>query len=241
MPTDYKGTNRHTRNRGTGGVDAIPASVGAVSLSPPLTSNMTAWIAAHAITGKVDGDAISQWDDLSGNANHFTQATGGLQPLYKTNQKNGLAGVQFDSSNDRLTSPITGLGSTFSIYVVYACLAPGSNYRVMCGSNNWLIGPYAGTHRYFNGAFITGPTAYSGAYRMSAAVQDGTGATFYVDNTSIGSNANTTGPGTLNMGYVPGLNEPANSIVLEVVVYSVKHNSTNVGDMWAYFRTKYNL
>jgi hypothetical protein len=39
--------------------------------------------------------AVLRWEDKSGNGRHFTQATSGIQPLRKTNVKNGLSAVEF--------------------------------------------------------------------------------------------------------------------------------------------------
>src|SRR5215468_3202563 len=42
------------------------------------------------------GSLVSQWSDKSGNARHFSQATGGLQPTRNANVLNGLPGVAFN-------------------------------------------------------------------------------------------------------------------------------------------------
>lgn len=61
-----------------------------------------AWFKADAITGKNDGDTISQWDDSSGNARHATQATGANQPTLQTAEINSLPVVRFDGTSDTL-------------------------------------------------------------------------------------------------------------------------------------------
>jgi hypothetical protein len=71
----------------------------------PTSVNAWAWYKADAITGKNDGDPISQWDDSSGNARHAIQATGGSQPTYKTAIQAGLPVVRFDGAADQLEVP----------------------------------------------------------------------------------------------------------------------------------------
>lgn len=56
------------------------------------------WLRADTITGVSDGGALASWSDESGNGNHATQGTGANQPIYRTNQLNGLPGVDFAPS-----------------------------------------------------------------------------------------------------------------------------------------------
>lgn len=85
--------------------------------SPKSLSGLVGWFDTSQITGKNDGDAVSQWDDLSGLGNHFTQATGANQPLYKTGGKAGRPYLLGDGSNDLMAA--NGLASTFSGAVAY--------------------------------------------------------------------------------------------------------------------------
>lgn len=89
------------------------ASKGLPSWSPAsLAVAPMLWLDASAITGKVDGDPISQWDDVSGRSNHATQVVSTKQPLYKTNILGypsplslTLPVVRFDGTDDFLVTP----------------------------------------------------------------------------------------------------------------------------------------
>ena len=59
--------------------------------------------------------AVARWEDKSGNARHFTQATSGVQPLRKTGVKGGLAAVAF--TNDWMSGTYTYTVGT--IFVVW--------------------------------------------------------------------------------------------------------------------------
>jgi hypothetical protein len=63
--------------------------------------NLTVWLKGdYGInTGTpIDGDAVYQWQDQSGNGNHFVQATAIRQPEYKASLINGLPGVFVDGT-----------------------------------------------------------------------------------------------------------------------------------------------
>lgn len=86
MPPFYLGTRRgliYSRKRSVG-------------LSSPLeVSGCVLWHDANQITGLNDGDKVSQWDDLSVNLSHATQAAAANKPLYKTGIINGKPVVRF--------------------------------------------------------------------------------------------------------------------------------------------------
>jgi hypothetical protein len=75
----------------------MTGAAGAPAFSPTDISGITLWLKADAITGKVDGDLLSQWDDSSGAGNHVT-ASGALRPTYKTGIENGLPAVLFSGA-----------------------------------------------------------------------------------------------------------------------------------------------
>lgn len=63
------------------------------------SANCPLWIKADAGTSStVHGAAVSNWSDQSGNANHATQGTSNLQPLYQTNVINGMPTLLFDNN-----------------------------------------------------------------------------------------------------------------------------------------------
>lgn len=79
-------------------------------ITPKKFSGLVAWYDAAQITGLNDGDAVAQWDDLSGNGYHLTQSDNTRRPLYKVNIKNGLPVIRFDGSNDGISCV---LGSSY--------------------------------------------------------------------------------------------------------------------------------
>lgn len=72
-------------------------------VSPLQLPGLVAWYDASQITGLSDGEAVAQWNDVSGNGNHLTQGTAGFRPIYKVSIVNGLPVVRFDGTDDKLT------------------------------------------------------------------------------------------------------------------------------------------
>lgn len=70
---------------------------------PTGITGLRLWVSAEAIAGSPsDGSQISQWDDLSGNANHLTgvAGSGGAKPLYRTTAGGaGGPAVEFQSGS----------------------------------------------------------------------------------------------------------------------------------------------
>lgn len=199
------------------------------------------WLdAADEITFTKDGEAISQWNDKSGNARHVTQATPANQPLYKTNTVNSLASVLFDGSNDVLTvSMTTGLSSSFAIFAVAVPVqvqeirgfvvseaTSYSNYWALLGMTTNSATTFTLFDGNFNpGASHTAPTA-NNAYVM-AGIRNVSSDTvqYYQDGTLRQSTTDTTTSipsyGNLRIGGQTNVaNRYANVRICEVVILS---------------------
>lgn len=75
------------------------------SFSPLSIAGCKLWLdAADQGTISVSGNAVTQWNDKSGNASHFTQGTGARRPSSGTRTQNGLNVIDFDGTNDSLTT-----------------------------------------------------------------------------------------------------------------------------------------
>lgn len=86
---------------------------GSSASSPISTDSLIGWWDVSRETGFANNAAISQLTDWSGNGKTMT-ATG--SPVYKTNQQNGLPGVEFNGSNNFMQADIAN--STLTLVVV---------------------------------------------------------------------------------------------------------------------------
>ena len=98
----------YASNAVSGAVWAENASAFATDFQTP-ASGVSLWLAADTITGKSEGEAVSQWHDLSGNSMHAVQMNTNLQPVYSSTAFNGMPAMQFDGSNDYMDGPIQNL------------------------------------------------------------------------------------------------------------------------------------
>ncbi len=79
------------------GVSSGSATFSPLDLSPAL------WLdASDAATITQVANAVSQWNDKSGNARHATQGTGANQPVTNTRTLNARNVIDFDGSNDNM-------------------------------------------------------------------------------------------------------------------------------------------
>lgn len=178
---------------------------------------------ATAITGKVTGDAISQWDDISGKGNHATQATSSKRPTYVANAVAGHPAVYFDDRDDTMSTPLS-LSVPCTVIAVWAYRSRDSKLRrTLRGSNNWLMGPYQNLTRGYAG---TGFVPNSGApatdpYEVVVVTlrqASSSSSELFVNGVSVGTQtaASQLGPGTF---YLGSDSEPANCYLLRVLAF----------------------
>lgn len=133
---------------------------------PTDLSGLTSWYdASDATTITTGAVGVTRWDDKSPAADYLEQ-TGGtaLQPLYSATL-NGMNVVGLTTSTKHLTSNAGATGNTgaktgldSSHCVLYRCNnAASSARRVLDGGGaTWIVGPFNGFHRAYNGAFTSG-------------------------------------------------------------------------------------
>ena len=69
----------------------------------PPVSGYKLWLDASDTSSiTASSGSVSQWNDKSGNASNFTQATGANQPTTGTRTINGKNVIDFDGTNDFL-------------------------------------------------------------------------------------------------------------------------------------------
>lgn len=93
-----------------------------------------------------DAGAVQQWNDLSGNGHHVSQATAGARPTYRAavESLNGLPGVEFDGGDWLQRSVSGGLVANLNAYTIYCVFrttssAPGGHTLYAEGNSGTTV------------------------------------------------------------------------------------------------------
>lgn len=129
----------------------INVGVFSSAFNPGELANLMVWFdAARSNTITQDGSQrVSQWNDISGNANNVTQGTAGLKPLYVASAINSLPAIQF---YDDVTAKL--LAKTDNTTLDYTSLTGFVVFNRLTdlGANELITGKWntTGTVREFN-------------------------------------------------------------------------------------------
>lgn len=109
------------------------------AFDPTSIAGLDLWLKADLL-GLSNNDPVASWTDLSGNANHATQASSGLRPLFKTGVVNGKAVVRFDGIDDVMAF-VNQPGVPATVFVAASVgITPSSlsDYApfIICGGSN---------------------------------------------------------------------------------------------------------
>lgn len=183
-----------------------------------LGAALQAWIEGTSFSS-VDGTAIATWPDLSGNGRNWTQASGTLQPTQQTHS--GVRVARFDATNDGMLGSLNLASNPFTIVAAYrvASTASASRRAIQGNTSNWLMGPYTGTYKVFDGrGFIpssVGITTNFAIHSLSQFSGSTPDSTHWVNGSSSGSVTyagaiESFAPGLLNLGASGVFSEPLN-------------------------------
>lgn len=84
----------------------------------PLSLSPLIWCDATRLNLN-NNDPVSSFTDLSGNGNHFVQATADNKPIFKTNGINGLASIESDGVDDVMKLASLGAATEWWAAVVF--------------------------------------------------------------------------------------------------------------------------
>ncbi len=201
-----------------------------------------AWFDANQIVGLNDGEAMSAWNDLSGSADHFAQATGVNQPTWLAHFWNNKSVVQLAPPTymQAVTLGAGGGGANMTIAMVVQQVGHVRSSALLSlntGANNDHQGSTGGaigwqgfdppeTTRYnirradAIQAYTARPTAGPGVVMF---VFDGTNVTGYLngipDGTTAAGGSFTFTQCDLNVKRDGTLNDPGNIYMAEIAFW----------------------
>lgn len=161
---------------------------------PSASSNISVWLdATDEDSISSSSDNVSQWNDKSGNDYHVTQANAGVHPKTGTRTINGLNGIDFDGTNDRIeysSNFFTSDQSYTKVLIYFIDTTSKTNNTITLGNSalyNELFIYHAGNQ--------VSSSSYPGAGIPMIAIatyESGSQADLYIDGVNVGSNS---GPG----------------------------------------------
>lgn len=221
---------------------------------PSAISNLQLWLDSSDAATFIfsSGNVVSQWNDKSGNARNFTNATVPNQPTRSTTQ-NGNPTVLFDGVNDSLTGPlITAVIDNYAVFGVLKNYSTAVSDRVVImngfgTANGWGLAVKTtgtGTFGWNAGgiAFIpTGvdlPTTYNTTSfrRVAGSTQ------CYINNTAVGTPSVQT-PNVPTSWCVLGSHDVGatfiNMELAEILIYDKALTVGEVNGLQAYLQNKW--
>jgi len=200
------------------------------------------------------GGAVSQWADLSGNANHATQGTAGNRPTTGTRTLNGLNVLDFDGTNDGLVLP-SGLYSipngNYTVFVVNASDATNTASRqTITGESAAFIvnfgvqyGPIASPNFLgYGGGTAAGGTVARDTVGHIFAISKGVATNLYFDGGSEFSTvaANTTAI-NMTIGYSPSYGDFWDGTFAEILIYDTDLSASDKNLVGNYLADKWGV
>jgi hypothetical protein len=194
-----------------------------VSAEPPAFSGLSIWTKADAGIVKNKEGKVIQWQDLSGNDNHF-KTTYGTNIEEVSSAIGGNPAVRFNATN--IMQSTFDLNSNFTVIVV-GKLNGGANERlVSSATNNWLLGWWGGNiNQFYSEGWVHNPgtSANTNAYIYTGTGNLGADSyALYSNGTNLATNnGGSQAPRRLSLGGWGANNtELSNGDVAEVIVYN---------------------
>jgi hypothetical protein len=178
---------------------------------------------ACTIPATLAGEKVKGWkDELSGSGLIATQTDSTKAPTLQFSA-GGVPVLLYDNVND---AGLTGLSITSGDYSIHTGYRWNNSaygaHRVVCGSNNWLIGPYNGQHQFYNqfGFVRSGSStdADTPLFSVVTVDRDTAGSELWVNGVSTATNATNGYPGTLYLGVEGPFPESSDSSVVALIV-----------------------
>lgn len=220
---------------------------GSMSFQPSDIANLAAWYRADQ--GITIATGVSQWNDISGNGRHLTQATGANQPTFgATSGPNSTPALTFDGSNDSLAVTFSSISQPIHCFLICrtTTLSVPNGGFVSGGAvgERVLVVGTANTNVFqFFGS--TGPTlAHSNTtnhFLWESLVNNASSSIIRGNTSPATGTSGTTGLSGICLGLLVGNASYAGSIISEVVVYSSQISGTNLTNLRAYFASRYGV
>ena len=217
----------------------------------PLSLAPVAWYdASSSASFTFNGANVSQWNDISGNGNHLTQATAVDQPLYNSASP---ATVEFDGVSEFMQGPAFTQGVIAQPFTI-VCVSQNITLATQTvyvdsidGTNDALVYEISGFDRMFAGGVdVMDGNASTLNKQMLATVFNGDSSLFYT-NTSAGPDTSSQAgePGSNSLGGVTlsafnsGLSGYRNQKIHAVLIVDRELTVSELDQLGNYYQQRY--
>lgn len=228
--------------------------------TPAFLTGLKGWWKADAgvfsdagVTPATNGGNVQQWNDQSGNSQHFIQLTGANKPTYNTNTLNSLPVVTSAGSAFMDVATFAFSGTTVSVFLVVQATAGGGS-RAICYFTGADTAGDAFLAPFFNsltnpadfslGGIVSNGTVVSGSWNEIGSIWDGVNNTMYIGNAAQGAVANAPTFATNGDLRIFTSSNGANLMtgsIAEIIVTNGALNSTDRGNVHTYFNSKWGV
>ena len=259
--TDYSGNGRNWTVSGTpADADGPPVGYGAFSIfdptpvwTPLLISGCSLWLdASDSSSITLSSGAVSQWNDKSGNARHFSQSNSTYRPTVSSAAQNGRDVVVFDGTNDHLTASSYTVSNTSTFFIVtkqsslkdVVLIGRSDAQRQGLRENYGSAGNYSA---YWGNDLTSSGTSsnFTVAHMVTMRVNSSSGFEWWRDSVSVGTNATGPAESTFAPTQIPamsGVTYPQhllNGWVAEVIIYNSALSTADRQTVEAYLQAKW--
>lgn len=224
----------------------ITTNLSGATFLPTQLDNLAIWLEADSGTSTtMDGVAVSQWDDQSGNLRNAIQATASKQPLYKSGIINGKPVLRFDGSSDSLQ---VAFGATLAqpntIFIVAAITSAGAQDNLidgLSGSERNSLFIDSGNYTMYAGSLFS-LSAIDANTHILRMVFDGASSSFSIDGGSASSgNAGTQSISGINICCENSGLRNIGADIAEIIIYDDLLTPAEIAQVQSYLSVKYGI
>lgn len=223
------------------------SSGGGRLLLPSDISGLYTWYRSDQ--GITIATGVSQWNDLSGNAKHLTQATGANQPAYNATDSNfnNHPSLTFDGSNDYLSAAyvLPNPSTFFAMVRVTAGASSGCLWSRDAGGGRFVSLGSSNELRLGNAGPDLAATKAKPFNGLLIAVWNGASSNLRISGTDSTGNAGGTGIGTdtFNLGELSPVtlpvSQPFNGRYAECGWYNKALSAAEIAILERYMTKRY--
>lgn len=214
-------------------------------LWPSDLTGLVLWLQADQIQGIASGASLSAWTDSSASLAHATQASAVSQPIFLTNQRNGLSAVSFGGAVSQFMTSNLSIGDAMVLAgaLLPSKTTPGQRWIGGVTSPRLDVTASVGSIIYTRGTnfFVTAQPATQWISLFGYANPLTSSGTISLNGIVTAGSATTSGTTSLTcqIGAVTASSGTIGALMGEILVYDRNINESERSSLDSYLRSKW--